>query len=37
MSAKDSKIIVGNTLEYLGVWELLYNPDFKPLEFEGPK
>ena len=24
-----------NTLEYLGVWELLYNPDFKPLEFEG--
>jgi len=26
-----------NTLEYLGVWELLYNPDFKPLEFEGFK
>ena len=24
-----------NTLEYLGMWETLYNPDFKPLEFEG--
>jgi len=26
-----------NTIEYLGVWEYLYNPDFKPLEFEGFK
>lgn len=24
-----------NTVEYLGIWETLYNPDFKPLEFEG--
>ncbi|MCK9402293.1 MAG: KilA-N domain-containing protein [Chitinophagaceae bacterium] len=24
-----------NTIELLGYWELLYNPDFKPLEFEG--
>ena len=24
-----------NTIEYLGLWESLYNPDFKPLEFEG--
>ncbi len=24
-----------NTLEYLGLWEMLYNSDFKPLEFEG--
>lgn len=24
-----------NTIEYLGVWETLYNPDFKPLEFDG--
>ncbi|MCK9198907.1 MAG: KilA-N domain-containing protein [Bacilli bacterium] len=24
-----------NTIEYLGVWEHLYNIDFKPLEFEG--
>ena len=23
-----------NTIEYLGVWESLYNPYFKPLEFE---
>ena len=23
------------TIEYLGLWEILYNPDFKPLEFEG--
>jgi len=26
-----------NTIEYLGIWEYLYNPDFKPLEFEGFK
>lgn len=24
-----------NTIEYLGLWESLYNPFFKPLEFEG--
>ncbi len=24
-----------NTIEYLGIWETLYNPQFKPLEFEG--
>ncbi len=24
-----------NTLEYLGLWETLHNPDFKPTEFEG--
>jgi hypothetical protein len=24
-----------NTIEYLGIWEHLNNPDFKPLEFEG--
>ena len=24
-----------NTIEFLGLWEILYNPDFKPLEFEG--
>lgn len=24
-----------NTIEYLGIWEALYNPNFKPLEFEG--
>jgi hypothetical protein len=24
-----------NTVEFLGVWERLNNPDFKPLEFEG--
>ena len=26
-----------NTIEYLGVWESLYNPQFTPLEFEGFK
>ncbi|OGU57875.1 MAG: DNA-binding protein [Ignavibacteria bacterium GWF2_33_9] len=26
-----------NTLEYLGIWETLYNPAFKLLEFEGFK
>ena len=24
-----------NTVEYLGVWETLYNPEFNPIEFEG--
>ena len=26
-----------NTIEYLGIWETLFNPVFKPLEFEGFK
>ncbi|MCK9303399.1 MAG: KilA-N domain-containing protein, partial [Bacteroidales bacterium] len=26
-----------NTIEYLGIWESLYNSNFKPLEFEGFK
>ena len=26
-----------NTVEYLGIWEQLNNPNFKPLEFEGFK
>ena len=39
----DSNAVIGNwmrnrnTIEYLGIWESLYNPDFKPLEFEGFK
>lgn len=24
-----------NTIDYLGIWETLYNSHFKPLEFEG--
>ncbi len=24
-----------NTIEYLGVWEQLYNPSFNPIEFDG--
>ena len=24
-----------NTIEYLGLWEVLHNPNFNPLEFEG--
>ena len=24
-----------NTIEFLGIWETLYNSDFNPLEFEG--
>ena len=24
-----------NTIEFLGIWESLYNPNFNPLEFEG--
>lgn len=36
----DSFIVIGNwmrnrnTVEYLGIWETLYNPDFKPIEFD---
>lgn len=26
-----------NTIEFSGIWETLYNPIFKPLEFEGFK
>ena len=26
-----------NTLELLGFWEVLYNPNFKPVEFDGFK
>jgi hypothetical protein len=37
----DSSATIGNwmrnrnTIEFLGIWETLYNPDFKPIEFEG--
>jgi len=37
----DASAVIGNwmrnrnTIEFLGLWETLYNPDFKPLEFEG--
>lgn len=24
-----------NTVEFLGIWEQLNNPDFKPIEFDG--
>ena len=24
-----------NTIEFLGIWEILHNPDFKPVEFDG--
>ncbi len=24
-----------NTVEFLGIWEQLYNPAFKPVEFDG--
>ena len=26
-----------NTIEFLGVWERIYNPDFKTVEFDGFK
>lgn len=26
-----------DTIEFLGVWETLNNPDFKPVEFDGFK
>ena len=39
----DTSAVIGNwmrnrnTIEFLGIWEILYNPGFKPLEFEGFK
>ena len=41
MKSEDAQQTISNwmrnrmTIEYLGLWEELYNPDFKPLEFEG--
>jgi hypothetical protein len=26
-----------NTIEFLGLWEIIHNPNFKPIEFEGFK
>ena len=40
-NAEDPNAVVGNwmrnrnTIEYLGIWEALNNPNFNPLEFEG--
>ena len=37
----DTNVVIANwlrnrmTIEYLGLWEILYNPNFKPLEFAG--
>lgn len=37
----DTSAVIGNwmrsrtTIEFLGIWETLYNTDFKPVEFEG--
>lgn len=41
--SQEPTVVIGNwmrnrnTIEYLGIWEGLYNPDFKPIEFEGFK
>lgn len=38
--SEDPTAVIGNwmrnrnTIEYLGIWESLYNPQFNPLEFE---
>ena len=38
--SNEPNIVIGNcmrnrnTIEYLGIWETLYNPSFKPIEFE---
>jgi hypothetical protein len=26
-----------NTIEFLGIWEQIYNPEFKPIEFDRLK
>ena len=41
--SEDPAAVIGNwmrnrnTIEYLGIWESLYNSQFNPLEFEGFK
>jgi hypothetical protein len=40
LKAKDGDFFISdwlrnrNTIEYLGIWEHLYNPNFKPVEFD---
>ena len=40
-NTEDPNAIIGNwmrnrnTIEFLGIWESLYNPSFNPIEFEG--
>lgn len=40
LKSDEPNVVIGNwmrnrnTIEYLGIWESLYNHDFKPLEFE---
>ena len=40
-NSEEPKMVVANwmrnhnTIEYLGIWEQLNNPEFKPIEFEG--
>lgn len=40
-NGEDSNGVIGNwmrnrnTIEFLGIWESLYNPNFNPIEFEG--
>ena len=40
-NADDPNGVIGNwmrnrnTVEFLGIWETLHNPNFNPLEFEG--
>ena len=42
-NSDEPNVVVGNwlrnrgTIEYLGLWETMYNPNFKPLEFDGFK
>ena len=42
-SGDRTDIVIGNwlrnrnTIEFLGIWEQLNNPDFKPIEFDGFK
>ena len=40
-NSEDPNAVIGNwmrnrnTIEFLGIWESLYNPNFNPIEFEG--
>ena len=40
-NTEDPNAVIGNwmrnrnTIEFLGIWESLYNPSFNPIEFEG--
>jgi hypothetical protein len=34
IDVQSSLIRISNTVEFLGIWKTIHNPDFKPVEFD---